>query len=97
MGGFQNFAISFNLVGQIAVTAAIAYGCAFFMTSLLNLLWGYPNSFGWIYFLYGMILFGRRPDQHVQSPDHGVPEQRLGVVAVGRGLRDLPASSCSSR
>ena len=48
----------FNLVGQIAVTAAIAYGCAFFMTSLLNLLWGYPNSFGWIYFLYGMILLG---------------------------------------
>jgi amino acid transporter len=28
------------------------------MTSLLNLLWGYPNSFGWIYFLYGMILLG---------------------------------------
>src|ERR1051325_11142153 len=48
----------FNLIGQIAVTAAIAYGCAFFMTSLLNLLWGYPNSFGWIYFLYGMILLG---------------------------------------
>src|SRR5438874_7548475 len=48
----------FNLVGQIAVTAAIAYGCAFFMTSLLNLLWGYPNSFGWIYFLYGIILLG---------------------------------------
>jgi amino acid transporter len=48
----------FNLVGQIAVTAAIAYGCAFFMTSLLNLLWGYPNSFGWIYFLYGLILLG---------------------------------------
>src|SRR6266487_841013 len=48
----------FNLVGQIAVTAAIGYGCAFFMTSLLNLLWGYPNSFGWIYFLYGVILLG---------------------------------------
>src|SRR2546422_6750554 len=47
-----------NLLGQIAVTAAIAYGCAFFMTSLLNLLWGYPNSFGWIYFLYGIILLG---------------------------------------
>lgn len=28
------------------------------MTSLLNLLWGYPNSFGWIYFTYGMILLG---------------------------------------
>ena len=28
------------------------------MTSLLNLLWDYPNSYGWIYFLYGMILLG---------------------------------------
>jgi len=48
----------FNLVGQIAVTAAIGWGCALFMTSLLNLLWSYPNSYGWIYFLYGMILLG---------------------------------------
>jgi amino acid transporter len=48
----------FNLVGQIAVTAAIGWGCALFMTSLLNLLWSYPNSYGWIYFLYGMIMLG---------------------------------------
>jgi amino acid transporter len=48
----------FNLVGQVAVTAAIGFGCAIFMTSLLNLLWDYPNSYGWIYFLYGMILLG---------------------------------------
>src|SRR5438105_1895136 len=48
----------FNLVGQIAVTAAIGFGCAIFMTSLLNLLWDYPNSYGWIYFLYGLILLG---------------------------------------
>ena len=34
----------FNLVGQIAVTAAIGYGCAIFTTSLLNLLFDYPNS-----------------------------------------------------
>src|SRR5438105_8556771 len=48
----------FNLVGQIAVTAAIGFGCAIFMTSLLNLLWSYPNSYGWIYFTYGMIMLG---------------------------------------
>jgi amino acid transporter len=50
----------FNLIGQIAVTAAIGFGCAIFMTSLLNLLTsgGYPNSFGWIYFTYGMIMLG---------------------------------------
>jgi amino acid transporter len=50
----------FNLIGQIAVTAAIGFGCAIFMTSLLNLLTsgGYPNSYGWIYFTYGMIMLG---------------------------------------
>jgi amino acid transporter len=48
----------FNLVGQIAVTAAIGFGCAIFMTSLLNLLWSYPNSYGWIYFTYGLIMLG---------------------------------------
>src|SRR5213594_2775731 len=48
----------FNLVGQIAVTAAIAYGCSIFMTALLNLLWNYPTSDNWLYFTYGMILLG---------------------------------------
>jgi amino acid transporter len=48
----------FNLIGQIAVTAAIGFGCAIFMTSLLNLWFSYPNSYGWIYFLYGLIMLG---------------------------------------
>jgi amino acid transporter len=48
----------FNLIGQIAVTAAIGFGCAIFMTSLLNLWFSYPNSFGWIYFLYAIIMLG---------------------------------------
>src|SRR3954452_1880343 len=48
----------FNLIGQIAVTAAIGFGCAIFMTSLLHLWWSYPNSFGWIYFLYAIIMLG---------------------------------------
>ena len=46
----------FNLVGQIAVTAAIGYGCAVFTTSLLNLLFDYPNTIRWILFTYGVIL-----------------------------------------
>jgi amino acid transporter len=46
----------FNLVGQIAVTAAIGFGCAVFTTSLLNLLFDYPNTQRWILFTYGMIL-----------------------------------------
>jgi len=41
----------FNLIGQIAVTAAIGFGCAIFMVSLLNLLWNFPNTYHWIYFV----------------------------------------------
>jgi amino acid transporter len=48
----------FNLVGQIAVTAAIGFGCAVFMTSLLNLLFDYPNTQRWILFTYFLILLG---------------------------------------
>jgi amino acid transporter len=48
----------FNLIGQIAVTAAIGYGCAVFMTSLLNLLFDYPNTVRWILFTYGLIILG---------------------------------------
>src|SRR5438874_985159 len=47
-----------NLIGQIAVTAAIGFGCAILMTSLFNLWWSYPNPSGWIYFLYGLIILG---------------------------------------
>src|SRR6201987_1857260 len=56
--GWGWFTCWFNLIGQIAVTAAIGFGCAIFMTSLLHLLWSYPNSYGWIYFTYGMIMLG---------------------------------------
>jgi amino acid transporter len=48
----------FNLVGQIAVTAAIGYGLAIFGTSLLNLLFDYPNSKGYVYLLYAIVLAG---------------------------------------
>src|SRR5712692_9677385 len=48
----------FNLVGQIAVTAAIDYGAAIFTTSLLNLWFSYPNSYGYIYLVYGFIMLG---------------------------------------
>ena len=34
----------FNLIGQIAVTAAIGYGLAIFGTALLNFWFDYPNT-----------------------------------------------------
>src|SRR5438093_2498243 len=50
----------FNLVGQIAVTAAIGFGCAIFMTSWLNLITngGYGNTYHWIYLTYALIMLG---------------------------------------
>jgi amino acid transporter len=46
----------FNLLGQIAVTAAIDYGAAIFTTSLLNLLWDFPNTTRSIFLVYSCIL-----------------------------------------
>jgi amino acid transporter len=48
----------FNLVGQIAVTAAIGYGLAIFATSLLNLLFDYPNTTRWIFVTYSIVMAG---------------------------------------
>jgi amino acid transporter len=46
----------FNLVGQIAVTAAIGYGLAIFATSWLNLLLDYPNTTGYIFLTYSIVM-----------------------------------------
>ncbi len=46
----------FNLVGQIAVTAAIGYGLAIFATALLNLWFSYPNSTNWIFVTYSAVM-----------------------------------------
>ena len=46
----------FNLIGQIAVTAAIGYGLATFGTALLNFWFDYPNEKEWIYVLYVIFL-----------------------------------------
>jgi amino acid transporter len=46
----------FNLVGQIAVTAAIGYGLAIFSTALLNLWFDYPNSTNWIFVTYSAVM-----------------------------------------
>ena len=45
----------FNLIGQIAVTAAIGYGLATFGT-LLNFWFDYPNENEYIYLLYAIFL-----------------------------------------
>jgi amino acid transporter len=46
----------FNLVGQIAVTAAIGYGLAIFATALLNFWFDYPNTKEWTLLTYGVVM-----------------------------------------
>src|SRR6187551_2885358 len=46
----------FNLVGQIAVTAAIGYGLAIFLTSLLDLWFDYPNTKEWTLLTYSVVM-----------------------------------------
>src|SRR4026208_412342 len=46
----------FNLVGQIAVTAAIGYGLAIFLTTLLNFWFSYPNTKEWTLLVYGIVM-----------------------------------------
>ncbi len=47
----------FNLIGQIGVTAGIDFGLAFFATALLNLLFGFPTSPGWVITVLAVVLF----------------------------------------
>jgi amino acid transporter len=46
----------FNLVGQIAVTAAIGYGLAIFSTALLNFWFDYPNTKEWTLLVYAIVM-----------------------------------------
>src|SRR5207237_1986299 len=46
----------FNLVGQIAVTAAIDFGAATFISSLMNLWFGYSLSKGHVFLTYTVIM-----------------------------------------
>jgi amino acid permease (GABA permease) len=46
----------FNFLGQVAVTAGIDFGAAFFLTAFLNLQWGYPATRGYTILMYAAIL-----------------------------------------
>src|SRR5205823_1733125 len=46
----------FNRVGQIAVTAAIGYGLAIFLTTLLNFWFSYPSTKEWTLLVYGIVM-----------------------------------------
>ncbi|MGI8826372.1 MAG: amino acid permease [Chloroflexota bacterium] len=47
----------FNLLGQVAVTAGIDFGLAFFLSAELNLLWGYSTDPKHVIAVYAVVLF----------------------------------------
>ncbi len=46
----------FNLVGQVAVTAGIDFGLAFFINAFLNIVWGVPTDPPYTITIYGIVL-----------------------------------------
>ena len=77
----------FNLVGQIAVTAAIGYGLAIFGTVLMNYWFEYPNTKGYIYLMFAIVLAGAALLNFLNVRITVDAEHRLGVLAHG-GRRD---------
>ena len=55
-GAWSWFTGWFNLLGQVAITAGIDYGFAFFFSSFLNMTTNYPTSGGYILIVYAGIL-----------------------------------------
>jgi amino acid permease (GABA permease) len=55
-GAWSWFTGWFNLLGQVAVTAGIDYGFAFFFASFLNMTANYPTTAGYILLIYAGIL-----------------------------------------
>ena len=76
----------FNLIGQIAVTAAIGYGLATFGTALLNFWFDYPNTKEYIYLLYVIFLALALAVNLMTGQLHGAAEHDLGLLAH-RGRR----------
>ena len=55
--GWSWFTGWFNLLGQVGITAGIDFGLALFADALLNALFNYPTSPGWIVLIYAVVLF----------------------------------------
>ena len=47
----------FNFLGQVAVTAGIDFGCAFFINALLNLVWGVSTAHWVTILIFAAVLF----------------------------------------
>ncbi len=96
-GSWSWFTGWFNLLGQVAITAGIDYGFAFFFTYFLNMTTGYPITPGYILIVYAGILavhgllntFGVRLVAFLS--DVSVWWHLLGVLVIAAVLVFVPA------
>jgi amino acid permease (GABA permease) len=101
-GAWSWFTGWFNLLGQVAVTAGIDYGFAFFFASFLNMVAGYPTTAGYILIVYGGILvvhgllntFGVRVVAFLS--DVSVWWHLLGVAVIACVLAFVPTHHASA-
>jgi amino acid permease (GABA permease) len=101
-GAWSWFTGWFNLLGQVAVTAGIDYGFAFFFTSFLNMVAGVPTTSGYILIVYAGILllhgllntFGVRVVAFLS--DVSVWWHLLGVAIIAGVLAFVPSHHASA-
>jgi amino acid permease (GABA permease) len=101
-GAWSWFTGWFNLLGQVAVTAGIDYGFAFFFASFLHMTTNYPTTNGWILVVYAGILvlhgllntFGVRVVAFLS--DVSVWWHLLGVAVIAGVLAFVPSHHASA-
>ena len=74
----------FNFLGQVAITAGIDFGCAFFINALLNLQWGFSTAHWVTILIFAGVLLAARPAEPVRHPAGRAAEQRERLVAYPR-------------
>ncbi|MGC2174371.1 MAG: amino acid permease [Acidimicrobiales bacterium] len=96
-GAWSWFTGWFNLLGQVAITAGIDYGFAFFFTAFLNMTLGYKTTAGYILIVYAGVLllhgiintFGVRVVAFLS--DVSVWWHILGVLVIAAVLAFVPS------
>ncbi len=74
----------FNFLGQVAVTAGIDFGAAFFLNALLDIQWGFDTRPWHTIVLFAAILVAARPAELLRGPAGRAAEQRQRLVAHHR-------------
>ena len=84
-----------NLIGLVAVTAGVSYGCATFIDLTIST-WSEAYADGYsltrVFFIFVVVLAIAAVAEHLQRPPDGDHEQRLGLVARRRCRGDHRAS-----